>query len=248
MNNLIIGIAGGSGSGKTTLALRLKERFGEDEVRLISHDSYYKRHDELPFEERCKLNYDHPDAFDNALLIYHLQELKAGRAIDCPVYDYSNHNRSDKVQHIEPAPVLIVEGILPFVEPELCALFDYKIYVDTDADERILRRLVRDVKERGRSLDSVIEQYLTYRQAYARSLCGTQQAQRRHHCTQRRREHRCGGDAGPSHPQPDRKGKYDVNFYFISARKRSHRTVCAMAPFFLSQWIEVRTSARLRRA
>ncbi|MBS7018078.1 MAG: uridine kinase [Faecalibacterium prausnitzii] len=117
MNNLIIGIAGGSGSGKTTLALRLKERFGEDEVRLISHDSYYKRHDELPFEERCKLNYDHPDAFDNALLIYHLQELKAGRAIDCPVYDYSNHNRSDKVQHIEPAPVLIVEGILPFVEP-----------------------------------------------------------------------------------------------------------------------------------
>ena len=117
MNNLIIGIAGDSGSGKTTLALRLKERFGEDEVRLISHDSYYKRHDELPFEERCKLNYDHPDAFDNALLIYHLQELKAGRAIDCPVYDYSNHNRSDKVQHIEPAPVLIVEGILPFVEP-----------------------------------------------------------------------------------------------------------------------------------
>ena len=104
-------------------------------MRLISHDSYYKRHDDLPFEERCKLNYDHPDAFDNALLIYHLQELKAGRAIDCPVYDYSNHNRSDKVQHIEPAPVLIVEGIL--------------------------RRLVRDVKERGRSLDSVIEQYLT---------------------------------------------------------------------------------------
>ena len=117
MNNLIIGIAGGSGSGKTTLALRLKERFGEDEVRLISHDSYYKRHDDLPFEERCKLNYDHPDAFDNALLIYHLQELKAGRAIDCPVYDYSNHNRSNEVQHIEPAPVLIVEGILPFVEP-----------------------------------------------------------------------------------------------------------------------------------
>ena len=117
MKNLIIGIAGGSGSGKTTLALRLKERFGEDEVRLISHDSYYKRHDELPFEERCKLNYDHPDAFDNALLIYHLQELKAGRAIDCPVYDYADHNRSNKVQHIEPAPVLIVEGILAFVEP-----------------------------------------------------------------------------------------------------------------------------------
>ena len=104
MNNLIIGIAGGSGSGKTTLALRLKERFGEDEVRLISHDSYYKRHDELPFEERCKLNYDHPDAFDNALLIYHLQELKAGRAIDCPVYDYSNHNRSNEVQQHRACP------------------------------------------------------------------------------------------------------------------------------------------------
>ena len=161
MNNLIIGIAGGSGSGKTTLALRLKERFGEDEVRLISHDSYYKRHDELPFEERCKLNYDHPDAFDNDLLIEHLRELKAGSAIDCPVYDYADHNRSSEVQHIEPAPVLIVEGILPLAEPELCKLFDYKIYVDTDADERILRRILRDVKERGRSLDSVITQYRT---------------------------------------------------------------------------------------
>lgn len=154
MNNLIIGIAGGSGSGKTTLAYRLKERFGEDEVRLISHDSYYKRHDELPFAERCKLNYDHPDAFDNDLLIQHLKELKAGRAIDCPVYDYANHNRSSEVQHIEPAPVLIVEGILPLAEPELCSLFDYKIYVDTDADERILRRILRDVKERGRSASS----------------------------------------------------------------------------------------------
>ena len=161
MKTIIIGIAGGTGSGKTTLTEKLRDHFGANEVSVINHDSYYKRHDELPYEERCKLNYDHPDAFDNALLIYHLQELKAGRAIDCPVYDYSNHNRSDKVQHIEPAPVLIVEGILPFVEPELCALFDYKIYVDTDADERILRRLVRDVKERGRSLDSVIEQYLT---------------------------------------------------------------------------------------
>lgn len=161
MNHLIIGIAGGSGSGKTTLALRLKERFGENEVRLIPHDSYYKRHDDLPFEERCKLNYDHPDAFDNDLLIEHLKALRAGQAIDCPIYDYSDHNRSDRTLHIEPAPVLIVEGILPFVEPDLCALFDYKIYVDTDADERILRRILRDVKERGRSLDSVILQYRT---------------------------------------------------------------------------------------
>ena len=161
MNHLIIGIAGGSGSGKTTLAHRLKERFRENEVRLIPHDSYYKRHDELPFEERCKLNYDHPDAFDNDLLIEHLKALRAGQAIDCPIYDYADHNRSDRTLHIEPAPVLIVEGILPFVEPALCALFDYKIYVDTDADERILRRILRDVKERGRSLDSVILQYRT---------------------------------------------------------------------------------------
>lgn len=161
MNSLIIGIAGGSGSGKTTLALRLKARFGEEEVRLIPHDSYYKRHDDLPFEERCKLNYDHPDAFDNDLLIEHLKALRAGQAIDCPIYDYADHNRSDRTLHIEPAPVLIVEGILPFVEPALCALFDYKIYVDTDADERILRRILRDVKERGRSLDSVILQYRT---------------------------------------------------------------------------------------
>ena len=160
MKTVIIGIAGGTGSGKSTFTNRLKDAFG-DQVTVLYHDNYYRAHDDMPFEQRKKLNYDHPDAFDNALLIYHLQELKAGRAIDCPVYDYADHNRSNEVQHIEPAPVLIVEGILPFVEPELCAMFDYKIFVDTDADELILRRLVRDVKERGRSLDSVINQYLT---------------------------------------------------------------------------------------
>ena len=186
MKSIIIGIAGGTGSGKTTLTERLRDHFGADEVSVLNHDSYYKRHDELPYEERCKLNYDHPDAFDNDLLIQHLKELKAGRAIDCPVYDYANHNRSSEVQHIEPAPVLIVEGILPFVEPELCALFDYKIFVDTDADERILRRILRDVKERGRSLDSVIDPVPYHGQADARSLCRAQQAQRGHHCAQRR--------------------------------------------------------------
>ena len=159
-NGQLTALIGPNGSGKTTLMNNLISRF-EGMVTVISHDNYYKRHDELPFEERCKLNYDHPDAFDNDLLIEHLRELKAGSAIDCPVYDYADHNRSNEVQHIEPAPVLIVEGMLPFVEPELCAMFDYKIFVDTDADERILRRLVRDVKERGRSLDSVINQYLT---------------------------------------------------------------------------------------
>lgn len=161
MNPLIIGIAGGTGSGKTTLAINLKRLFGEQEVSLVSHDNYYKRHDEMPYEERCKLNYDHPDAFDTDLIVEQLQQLKTGRPIDCPLYDYTIHNRSDRTVHIQPAPVIIVEGILLFVEPALCALFDYKIFVDTDADERILRRLLRDVKDRGRSLDSVVIQYLT---------------------------------------------------------------------------------------
>ena len=161
MNNLIIGIAGGSGSGKTTLALRLKERFGEDEVRLISHDSYYKRHDELPYEERCKLNYDHPDSFDTELLVQHLQALRRGESVKVPVYDYTIHNRSDKTITVHPAPVIIVEGILIFASQELCDMMDMKVFVDTDADVRILRRIVRDVKERGRTLDSVVNQYLT---------------------------------------------------------------------------------------
>ena len=161
MNNLIIGIAGGSGSGKTTLACRLKALFGEDEVRLISHDSYYKRHDELPYEERCKLNYDHPDGFDTPLMVAHLRELRAGHPVQVPVYDYTIHNRSDKTVTVQPAPVIIVEGILIFDSPELCDLMDMKVFVDTDADVRILRRIMRDVKQRGRSLDSVVQQYLT---------------------------------------------------------------------------------------
>ncbi len=237
MNNLIIGIAGGSGSGKTTLALRLKEQFGEDEVRLISHDSYYKRHDDLPFEERCKLNYDHPDAFDNALLIYHLQELKAGRAIDCPVYDYANQNRSDKVQHIEPAPVLIVEGILPFVEPELCAMFDYKIFVDTDADERILRRLVRDVKERGRSLDSVIEQYLTTVKPMHEAFVEPS----------KRNADIIVPNGGENTTAIEMLAHHIRSPFCIHTKNRSsvwNSGFCISA----DQWIEVRTRARLRRA
>lgn len=210
MNNLIIGIAGGSGSGKTTLALRLKERFGEDEVRLISHDSYYKRHDDLPFEERCKLNYDHPDAFDNALLIYHLQELKAGRAIDCPVYDYSNHNRSNEVQHIEPAPVLIVEGILPFVEPELCGpvrLQDLRGHGRGRAHSAAHPAGRKGARAQPGQRDRPVPDH---GQADARSLCRAQQAQRGHHCAQRRREQHRRGDAGAPHPHPDREGEPGV--------------------------------------
>jgi len=160
MEPILIGIAGGSGSGKTTLADKLVECFGSDEVSIIRHDNYYCRHDELTYEERAALNYDHPDAFDTALLCEHIRLLKSGQSIEMPVYDYTLYNRSDQVLVVHPAPVLILEGILIFSEDSLCSLMDIKVFVDTDADVRILRRILRDVKERGRSLDSVISQYL----------------------------------------------------------------------------------------
>jgi len=160
MDTMIIGIAGGTGSGKTTLTLRLKERFGSD-VSILYHDNYYKRHDELPYEERCKLNYDHPDAFDTDLLITHIQALRQGQAVQSPTYDYTVHNRSSQTVDVLPTKVIIVEGILIFENQALRDLMDIKIFVDTDADVRILRRILRDVKERGRSLDSVIGQYLS---------------------------------------------------------------------------------------
>lgn len=161
METILIGIAGGTGSGKTTLADKVVQSFGSNEVSILRHDNYYKRHDEMPFEERCKLNYDHRDAFDTDLLCEHIKLLKAGQSIQMPVYDYANHNRSDKTVTVTTAPVIVLEGILIFAEPELCNLMDIKVFVDTDADVRILRRITRDVKERGRSLDSVITQYLT---------------------------------------------------------------------------------------
>ena len=159
MDTILIGIAGGSGSGKTTLANTLVNYFGREEVCILRHDNYYKRRDELPFEERQKLNYDHPDAFDTELLCSHLRDLREGKPVNMPVYDYTVHNRSDKWIRVEPSPVIILEGILILAEPKLVDLMDFKIYVDTDADERILRRILRDVKSRGRSLDSVIQQY-----------------------------------------------------------------------------------------
>jgi len=161
MNTILIGIAGGTGSGKTTLADKLIENFGSDEVSILRHDNYYKRHDEMTYDERSLLNYDHPDAFDTELLYEHIKMLKNGQAIEMPVYDYTVHNRSDEVVIVNPAPVIVLEGILIFAEPSLCELMDIKVFVDTDADVRILRRILRDVKERERSLDSVISQYLT---------------------------------------------------------------------------------------
>ncbi len=160
MDVMVIGIAGGTGSGKTTLTQRLKERFGED-VGVLNHDNYYKAHDDMPFEERCKLNYDHPDSFDTDLLVRDLKLLRMGQAVQCPTYDYTVHNRAAATVEVHPAKVIIVEGILIFQSQALRDLMDIKIFVDTDADVRILRRLLRDVKERGRSLDSVVEQYLT---------------------------------------------------------------------------------------
>ena len=160
LNTMVIGIAGGTGSGKTTLTLRLRERFGED-VSVLYHDNYYKQHDDMPFEERCRLNYDHPDAFDTQRLVDDLRALRRGETVYSPTYDYTVHNRSAETVEVRPAKVVIVEGILIFVEAELRELMDIKLFVDTDADVRILRRIVRDVKKRGRSLDSVVQQYLT---------------------------------------------------------------------------------------
>ena len=160
MSAIIIGIAGGTGSGKTTLTKHLKEHFGR-EVTVVGHDSYYKRQEGKTYEERALQNYDHPDAFDTDLLIRHLRELKEGRSILCPVYSYVDHNRTDQTVEISPTKVLIVEGILIFQDPALREMFDIKIFVETDADERILRRCLRDVEERGRTLRSVVTQYLT---------------------------------------------------------------------------------------
>jgi uridine kinase len=157
---MVIGIAGGTGSGKTTITRKLMQRFGAD-VSVIYHDNYYKAHHNMPYEERAKLNYDQPDAFDTDQLIEAVRALKKGRSVVCPVYDYSIHDRSEKTITVKPARVIIVEGILIFENKELCSLMDIKVFVDADADVRILRRIVRDVRDRGRSLESVVNQYLS---------------------------------------------------------------------------------------
>ncbi len=158
MASVIIGIAGGTGSGKTTLTDILKNKFSE-KVSVVYHDSYYKRNDSISFEERKKINYDSPTAFDTDMMIEDLKKLREGETIFCPVYDYTVHNRSDEVRRVDPADVIIVEGILVFQNEELRKLMDIKIFVDTDADERLIRRILRDYGERKRSLESVVEQY-----------------------------------------------------------------------------------------
>ena len=160
MDTIIIGIAGGSGSGKSTFTNRLKKAFN-DRVTILYHDNYYKCSDGIPFEVRKTTNYDHPSALDTDLLIEHLKALRQGESIECPVYDYKVHNRSQETIHVDPARVIIVEGILVLENTALRDLFDIKVYVEADADERIIRRIIRDVRERGRYIEDVADQYLT---------------------------------------------------------------------------------------
>ena len=159
MKSIIIGIAGGTGSGKTTLTERLRDHFGADEVSVLNHDSYYKRHDDLPFEERCKQNYDHPDAFEWSLLSRHVAMLREGRSIEQPTYSYLTRTRQPETIHIEPREVIIIEGILALCDKKLRSMMDLKIFVDADPDERLIRVIQRDVVERGRTAEAVMERY-----------------------------------------------------------------------------------------
>ena len=160
MGSIVIGVAVGSRSGKSTFTNRIKKYFGDDVV-VLYHDNYYRRQDGVPFEQRVTVNYDHPDSLETELLVVHLKQLKEGKSIECPVYDYTKHNRSSEVIRIDPKPVILVEGILLLADPRVRDLLDIKVYVEADADERILRRISRDVEERGRDLNGIIKQYLT---------------------------------------------------------------------------------------
>jgi uridine kinase len=161
MRSIVIAVAGGTGSGKTTVANEILQRVGAEHIAYIPHDAYYRDLSHLPPRERDQVNFDHPDSLESGLLIEHLKELRAGRAVEIPEYDFTTHTRTQRTRRVEPAPVVLVEGILVFVEPELRQLFDVKLYVDTDADVRFIRRLQRDIEERGRSVESVCEQYLS---------------------------------------------------------------------------------------
>ena len=161
MEPIIIGVAGGTGSGKTTVASRILERVGAEHITYIAHDAYYRDLGHLPERLRAQVNFDHPDALETELLIEHLKKLRAGEPVEIPIYDFTTHTRTERTRDVEVAPVVIVEGILVFVEAELRKLFDVKIYIDTDADVRFIRRLRRDIEERDRSVESVCEQYLS---------------------------------------------------------------------------------------
>ncbi|MCB0078199.1 MAG: uridine kinase [Anaerolineales bacterium] len=157
---VVIGVAGGTGSGKTTVSRAIRQRVGEERIAYLMHDSYYHDHSHLPAEARARVNYDHPASLESARLVHDIQQLKAGHAIEVPLYDFARHARLPESQRIQPRPVILVEGILIFAEAALRDLCDMKLFVDTEGDIRFIRRLLRDVKERGRTLDSVVEQWL----------------------------------------------------------------------------------------
>ena len=157
-NIIVIGIAGGSGSGKTTLADKIIEHFGDD-IAIVHHDNYYRGYKDLSYEERSKINFDHPDSFETDLMIEDIKRLKNGEAVECPVYDYTIHNRSSETVNIAPRSIILIEGILIFSDIRLCNLMDIKIFVDTDADIRLIRRIRRDMETRNRTLESVLSQY-----------------------------------------------------------------------------------------
>lgn len=159
MSSIIIGIAGGSCSGKSTFTEKLKECF-KDDIAIVYQDSYYRSRNDLTLEERSAINYDHPSAFDTELLLEDLKQLKSGQAIESPVYDYTVHNRTEKTLHVEPKHIIVLEGILIFQDKRIRDMIDMKIFIDTDSDERLCRRIRRDSTERGRTVDSVINQYL----------------------------------------------------------------------------------------
>ncbi len=159
--SLVIGIAGGTGSGKTTVANVILERVGKNHIAYLPHDAYYRELSDLPPDQKAAVNFDHPDSLETELMIKHIHELKNGQSVELPIYDFSTHSRTGETIRVKPARVIIVEGILIFVEPELRKLFDVKLFVDTDADVRFIRRLQRDISERGRTTEMVIHQYLT---------------------------------------------------------------------------------------
>ena len=161
LSPIVVGIAGGSGSGKTTVVHRILDRVGWDRIAYLPHDAYYKDASHLPWEERIHLNYDHPNSLDNELLIEQINQLMRGEAVDAPIYDFSHHIRSAETRRVLPSPVILVEGILVFVDEQLREMMDIKLYVDTPADIRFIRRPLRDINERGRTVQSVVEQYQT---------------------------------------------------------------------------------------
>lgn len=159
-STVVFGVAGGTASGKTTVADTILETVGASRVAYLPHDAYYRNMSHLPLDERAQLNYDHPNSLETELLVSHIEQLLAGEAVDVPVYDFTEHRRTEETIRVVPSPIILVEGILIFTDSRLRELMDIKIYVDTDPDVRFIRRMVRDLEERGRSLDSIIKQYL----------------------------------------------------------------------------------------